>query len=85
MAKKAAEDSKFASISSKPAEIFRIARQMKDENQDVVGEKCILDDAGNLCISVEDKKRAWEQHYERLSNVEFPWNEADLSPASHER
>ena len=54
---------------------------MKDENQDVVGEKCILDDAGNLCVSVEDKKRAWEQHYERLSNVEFPWNEADLSPA----
>ena len=81
LAKRAAEDAKFERVISNPTEIFKIARQMKSENQDVVGEKCILDDSGKLCVSDEDKKLAWEQHYERLSNVEFPWNEDDLPPA----
>ena len=78
-AKKSAEDLKFARVSSNSTEIFRIARQMRDENQDVVGEKCVFYDAGNMCFTDSDKMRAWEQHYDRLSNVEFPWNEEDLS------
>ena len=81
LAKRSAEDAKFECVSSNPTEIYKIARQMKSENQDVVGEKCILDDAGKLCVSDKDKMLAWEQHYERLSNVEFPWNEDDLPPA----
>ena len=41
-AKKAAEEEKFACLEDKPAEMFRLAKQMKRENQDVVGEKCVL-------------------------------------------
>ena len=27
----------------------------------------------------ENKDKAWNQHYERLLNVEFPWSEEDLA------
>ena len=54
---------------------------MRDENQDIVGENCVFNDAGDLCIKDKDKMLAWEQHYSRLANVEFEWNEADLSAA----
>ena len=53
---------------------------MRKENKDNVSEKCIQDNSGKLAYSNE-KKKAWKQHYERLLNVEFPWNEEDLSVA----
>ena len=58
--------------------MYRLAKQMRKENQDVVGEKCVRDDAGNLSFSDKDKRKAWKQHYEKLLNVEFPWPEAEL-------
>ena len=60
--------------------IYRTAKQVKQENKDFVGEKCIWDDNGVLAFN-EDKKEAWKQHYERLLNVKFPWREEDLSTA----
>ena len=47
---------------------------MKMDNRDVVGDKCIKDDTGNLSLTTESKKAAWKQHYERLLNEEFPWS-----------
>ena len=32
----------------------------------------IKDDQGNLCLSDNQKKRAWKKHYGRLLNVEDP-------------
>ena len=60
-------------------DIFRLAKQMRRDNQDVIGEKCVKDDSGNLSLDDEAKKVAWKQHYERLLNEEFPWNPDDLS------
>ena len=40
-------------------EVFKIAKQMKKTNQDVVGEKCIRNDEGNLASTEEEKKLAW--------------------------
>ena len=80
-AKQVVEESKFAEMASNPSEIFEIARQMKRENLDVVGDKSIYDDEGNFCVGIKDKRRAWEQHYNRLCNEEFPWNEELLPPA----
>ena len=77
-AKKAAEDEKFANLKPGMKEIFKMAKQMKRDNQDVTGEKCIKDDSGNLSIDDAAKKRAWKQHYERLLNEEFPWNPDEL-------
>ena len=80
-AKKTAEEAKFACLEDKPAELFRLAKQMKRENQDVVGEKCVLNDDGEMTFSNDSKKGAWHQHYERLLNVEFPWDRENLPPA----
>ena len=54
---------------------------MRKENKDIVGEKCIRDNSGKPAYSDDEKIKAWKQHYERLLNVEFPWNEDDLSVA----
>ena len=35
-----------------------------------------------LSLDEEAKKEAWREHYERLLNVEFPWNPEDLSEES---
>ena len=53
--------------------IFKLAKQMDRRNQDVVGEKCIRNDAGELSLSDKDKMKAWVEHYSRLLNVEFDW------------
>ena len=55
-------------------DIFKIAKQLRKDNQDVVGDKCVKDDSGNLSFDNEAKKVAWKQHYERLLNEEFSWN-----------
>ena len=64
----------FSDIDPKGDKVFRIAKQMMRENQDVMGEKCVKNDEGELALTPEAKKAAWKQHYEGLHNVEFPWN-----------
>ena len=51
---------------------------MKGENQDIVGDKCVRDDDRNLAVDEKAKLEAWRTHYERLLNVEFPWDKANL-------
>ena len=81
-AKKEAEESKFRDLKGGNDNIFRIAKQMRQQNQDVIGEKCIKDDNNNMAFDDETKKVAWKQHYERLLNVEFEWNRNDLPVAN---
>ena len=52
---------------------------MRRDNQGVVGEKPVKNDDGALSVDAKSKKEAWKQHYQRLLNVEFPWNPADLT------
>ena len=52
---------------------------MKNENQDIVGEKCVKDDDGNLAFDEKSKLAAWKCRYEKLLNVEFPWDSNILS------
>ena len=47
-----------------------------------MGEKPVKNDAGQLSLDEEAMKEAWREHYERLLNVEFPWNPEDLSEES---
>jgi hypothetical protein len=47
--------------------------------QDVVGERCIKNDAGEQSLSDEEKMKAWVEHYARLLHVEFEWP-SDLLP-----
>ena len=73
LAKSEAEAVKFRDIDTHGSGIYRLARQMDRTNQDIVGEKCIKNDAGELALSDTDKMKAWVEHYSRLLNVEFDW------------
>ena len=52
---------------------------MRKENVDVVGDKPVKNDAGEMTMSEEAKQNAWAEHYERLLNVEFDWDPDHLS------
>ena len=72
-----AEREIFSNIAPNDSGIFKLAKQMDKTNQDVVGEKCVRNDAGELSLSDEEKMKAWVEHYARLLNVEW---ESDLLP-----
>ena len=55
---------------------------MRRDNQDVIGEKPVKNDSGQLLLNEEAKRAAWKEHYDCLLNVEFPWNPEDLSKES---
>ena len=52
---------------------------MKSENQDIVGDRCIKDDGGNLASDDKSELAAWKSHYEKLLHVDFPWVSSPFS------
>ena len=64
----------YDGIDHKSSDIFRLANQMRKENIDVVGDKPVKNDAGEMPMSKGAKQNAWAEHYERLLNVEFDWD-----------
>ena len=56
-----------------------MAKRLKLDNVDVVGEKCVRNDDGKLNLTVDDKLKDWQSHYQKLLNTEFPWNTANMS------
>ena len=73
----------FASINSNSDKnnIFKMAKRLKRDNVHVVGEKFVRNDDGKLTLSVSDKLKAWQSHYQKLLNIKFPWNAANMSEA----
>ena len=45
-----ADRDKFSNISPNDTGIFKLAKQMDKANQDVVGDKCVRNDAGELSV-----------------------------------
>ncbi|KAI8516232.1 Kinesin-like protein kif22 [Branchiostoma belcheri] len=82
-AKKSAKVARFSNITTNDMtnQIFKLARSTKSENQYVTGEKCIKQDDGSIAFTEADKLSAWKCHYDRLLNVEFPWNPEVLDEA----
>ena len=74
-AKRNAKKGKFTSEKDNKENIFCVTKQMHTENQDVIEEKCIQDEDGNLFFEEASKKLAWKQHYAILFNIEFPWSQ----------
>ena len=66
-------------IDHKSSDIFRLANQMRKENVDVVGDKPVKNDTGEMSMSKEAKQNVWAEHYKRLLNVEFDWDPDHLS------
>ena len=50
-------------------ELFRIAKQRVGEKK-VVGVSCLKDKSGTVKVSVDDRKKIWKEHMEKLMNVE---------------
>ena len=78
-AKNEAQKAALDDIDFKSPDIFRLAKQLKNDKLDVVGEKPVKNDEGVLSLDDKSKKSAWKEHYERLLNVEFDWSPDDLS------
>ena len=86
VAKKKAEEVQFANVASDKKDrnqLFKIARQMVKTNADVVGDKCVTNDDGELVCTDSEKLFTWKQHYEKLLNEEFPWEEEHLVHQEH--
>ena len=59
--------------------MYRLVNQMRKENVDVVGDQPVKNDTGELSLNQDTKEKAWLEHYERLLNVEFDWDEEHLT------
>ena len=44
----------------------------------MVGESCVKDPDGNVAVDDTAKLKVWKTHYEKLLNVEFPWDSESL-------
>ena len=41
--------------------------------------KCVRNDDRKLSLTVDDKLKAWQSHYQKLLNVEFLWNAMNMT------
>ena len=55
-------------IDARSGDVYRLAKQMRRDNRDVMGENPVKNDAGKLSLDEEAKKEAWKEHYKRLLN-----------------
>ena len=77
------EDRGNENIDPKSSKVYRLDNQFRRENADVVGDKPVKNDAGEMSMSEDSKqKAAWLEHYHRLLIVEFDWDPDHLSNES---
>ena len=72
----------YKNIDPKSSELYRLANQFRKENADVVGDKPVKNDAGEMSMSDDSKQKAWLEHFQRLLNAEFEWDPNHLSDES---
>ena len=67
------EDDKevYKNIAPMTSDVYRLANQFKRENADLVGDKLVKNDVGEMSVSEESKQKAWLEPYQRLLNAEF--------------
>ena len=69
--KKDAEKIAFKQINPRYVEIYRLAKQMRWENQDVIGDEPVRNNNGQMSLNIDSKKEAWREHYMHLLNEVF--------------
>ena len=60
--------------------IFQIARQMKKENQDVMGAKFVKDRKGEMLMHSTDVLRRWGEYFEELMNEKNDFEVDEVHP-----
>ena len=78
-ARQEADKKVYENIDPKSSEVYCLANQFRRENTDVVGDKPVKNDAGEMSMSKDSKQKAWLEHYQRLLNVEIDWDPDHLS------
>ena len=56
-------------LTPRSSEVYHLANQFRRENTDVVGDKPVKNDAGEMSMSKDSKQKAWLDHYQRLRIV----------------
>ena len=81
VAKKVAQETRFFEMNTEKDcnKILRLAKKMKVDSTDIVGDKCVKDKNNNLVLGDKEKLRVWKAHNEQLLNVEFGWDDNLLS------
>ena len=57
-------------------ELFRIPKQRAGEKRDVIGVSCLKDESVAVKVSVNNCKKIWKEHMEKLMNVENEWSDS---------
>ena len=73
------EDRGNENIDHKSSEVYHLANQFRRENSDVLGDKPVKNDAGEMSMSEHSKQKAWLERYHRLLIVEFDWDPDQMS------
>jgi len=55
-------------------EIFRMAKQMVKERQDITALNCIKGASGKVIVDGKRIKDSWKEYMEKLMNVENEWD-----------
>ena len=55
-------------------EIFRMAKQMVKERQDITGLNCIKGASGKVIVDDKGIKDSWKEYMEKLMNEENDWD-----------
>ena len=55
-------------------QVYSLANQFRVKITDVVGDKLVKNDAGEMSMNEDSKQKAWLEHYQRLLIVEFDWD-----------
>ena len=76
MDQKAQEAVEKVDLSRDVHDFFRIAKQRAGEKSDVVGVTCLKDKIGAVKLSMDDRKKIWKEHMEKLMNVENEWSDS---------
>lgn len=57
-----AEKEIYKNVGTRSSEVYCLANQMRRENVDVVGDKPVKNDAGEMSLNQEAKEKAWLEH-----------------------
>ena len=56
--------------------MFRIPKRRVGEKKDVVGVSCLKDQSETVKVSLDERKKIWKEHMEKLVNVENDWSDS---------
>ena len=57
------------------SELFRIVKHTVGEKKGAVGVSCLKDESGVVKVSVDDRKKIWKEHMDKLMKIETEWSD----------